>query len=209
MEETHCGFCTNPLPLLLLALLLGSGHGASPESSGPAPSCRRHHFVLVHGSCHGAWSWYRLTALLRSSGHVVTALDLAASGIDPRQARSLRSISDYHEPLTDFMASLNSSRRVVLVGHSLGGLAVAQAMERFPDKISVAVFVSALMPGPSLNVSTLTNEVCVCLSLDFFFQNFIMKIKINKNSKFRISFGYFLKGFGQIIKLLSSIYSTV
>ncbi|EXB63678.1 hypothetical protein L484_027021 [Morus notabilis] len=35
------------------------------------------HFVLVHGSCHGGWSWYKLVPLLKSAGHAVTALDLA------------------------------------------------------------------------------------------------------------------------------------
>ncbi|OWM66288.1 hypothetical protein CDL15_Pgr013505 [Punica granatum] len=40
--------------------------------------------------------------------------------------------------------------RVVLVGHSMGGAAVAMAMERFPEKIVVAVFAAAMMPGPDL-----------------------------------------------------------
>lgn len=117
------------------------------------------HLVLVHGSCHGAWSWYKLVALIKSSGHKVTALDLAASGVDPRRPNELRSISDYFRPLTDFMMSLPAHERVVLVGHTLGGLAISQAMEKFPWKISVAVFVTALMPGPSPNISTLNREV--------------------------------------------------
>ncbi|XP_012072533.1 salicylic acid-binding protein 2-like [Jatropha curcas] len=116
------------------------------------------HFVLIHGACHGAWSWYKLIALLNSSGHNVTAIDLAASGIDLRQVNDLRSISDYHRPLMELMESLPENEKVILVGHSLGGLAISQAMERFPHKISVAVFVTALMPGPSLNISTLNNE---------------------------------------------------
>ncbi|KAJ9704930.1 hypothetical protein PVL29_003134 [Vitis rotundifolia] len=116
------------------------------------------HFVLVHGSCHGAWSWYKIVALLKSSGHKVTALDLAASGINPKQVGDLRSISEYFQPLRDFMESLPADERVVLVGHSLGGLAISQAMEKFPEKVSVAVFVTASMPGPTLNISTLNQE---------------------------------------------------
>ncbi|XP_050365976.1 methyl jasmonate esterase 1-like [Argentina anserina] len=116
------------------------------------------HFVLVHGSCHGAWSWYKIVNLMRSSGHNVTAIDLAASGIDPQQANDLHSISDYFKPLTDFMEALPRNERVILVGHSSGGLAISQAMELFPSKISLAVFVAALMPGPNLNISTLQQE---------------------------------------------------
>ncbi|OMO74180.1 hypothetical protein CCACVL1_16916 [Corchorus capsularis] len=119
------------------------------------------HFVLVHGSCHGSWSWYKLVPLLKSGGHNVTAIDLAGSGVDPQQVNTLRSISDYIKPLRDFMESLPDQQKVVLVGHSLGGLAISQAMERFPHKISVAVFVTALMPGPTLNISTLTERAYI------------------------------------------------
>ena len=52
------------------------------------------HFVLVHGSCHGGWSWYKLVPLLKSAGHNVTAIYLAGSGVDPRQVSNLTSISD-------------------------------------------------------------------------------------------------------------------
>ena len=45
------------------------------------------------------------------------------------------------------MVALPSHERVILVSHSLGGMAISQAMEYFPSKISVAVFVTALMPG--------------------------------------------------------------
>ncbi|XP_021286325.1 methylesterase 3-like [Herrania umbratica] len=41
------------------------------------------------------------------------------------------------------MASLPLEEKVI-VGHCLGGLAISQAMERFPEKISVAVFVATI-----------------------------------------------------------------
>ena len=119
----------------------------------------KQHFVLVHGACHGAWSWYKIVALLKSSGHKVTALDLTASGINPKLIGDLRSISEYFRPLRDFMESLPAEERVVLVGHSLGGLVISQAMENFPDKISVAAFVTAAMLGPAFNIYTLKQEV--------------------------------------------------
>ncbi|XP_057965180.1 methyl jasmonate esterase 1-like isoform X2 [Malania oleifera] len=117
------------------------------------------HFVLVHGAGHGAWCWFKLVPLLRSYGHNVTTMDLAASGIDPRQLEDVRSTSDYFQPLTDFMAALPPSERVVLVAHSYGGIGISLAMERFPEKIAVAVFVTALMPGPSQNITELANRV--------------------------------------------------
>ncbi|XP_049350438.1 methyl jasmonate esterase 1-like [Solanum verrucosum] len=110
-------------------------------------------FVLVHTLGHGAWSWYKIVALMTSSGHNVTAIDLGASAINPKQALEIPHFSDYLSPLMEFMASLPAGKKVVLVGHSLGGFAISKAMETFPQKISVAVFLSALMPGPILNVT--------------------------------------------------------
>ncbi|KAJ4964002.1 hypothetical protein NE237_023941 [Protea cynaroides] len=110
---------------------------------------KKHHFVLVHGSCHGAWCWYELATLLKSHGHRVTAPDLTASGINLKPLEEIRSISDYFQPLMEVMDSLPPDDKVIVVGHSMGGLSVAAAMESFPHKISAAVFASALMPGPN------------------------------------------------------------
>jgi len=37
-------------------------------------------FVLVHGSCHGGWSWKKLSPILRKSQHEVYALTLTELG---------------------------------------------------------------------------------------------------------------------------------
>lgn len=119
------------------------------------------HFVLVHGSCFGAWSWYKLVPLLKSAGHMVTPIDLAASGINLLHATDVRSFSDYSKPLMDIMESIPSHQRVILVGHSSGGAVISQAMEHFPEKVSVGVFLSSAMPGPALNYSVIAKKVCM------------------------------------------------
>ncbi|KAI4376008.1 hypothetical protein MLD38_013809 [Melastoma candidum] len=118
----------------------------------------RDHFVLVHGAGHGAWCWFKLIPLLRSSGQRVTALDMAASGIDTQEANNLRSVADYFQPLADFMATLPLNEKVILVGHSYGGFGLTYSMELFPEKIAAAVFVTAIMPGPTLNASTVNQK---------------------------------------------------
>ncbi|KAF8404279.1 hypothetical protein HHK36_009161 [Tetracentron sinense] len=105
------------------------------------------HFVLVHGACHGAWCWHKLVTLLKLAGHKATALDLGASGINPKRIDEIVSISDYLQPLMEFLASLPQEEKVILAGHSFGGFCVSLAMERFPGNISVAVFVTAFMPS--------------------------------------------------------------
>ncbi|KAI4325853.1 hypothetical protein MLD38_031217 [Melastoma candidum] len=119
---------------------------------------KSHHFVLVHGACHGAWCWYKVSALLRSSGHRVSALDMEASGIHPKQVRDVGSMADYVRPLMEFMDGVEEGDKVVLVGHSMGGIPVSMALESFPEKVSVAVYAAALMTGPSLSRASITQE---------------------------------------------------
>nr|XP_043608791.1 salicylic acid-binding protein 2-like [Erigeron canadensis] len=104
------------------------------------------HFVLVHGLCHGAWCWFKLKPLLEAAGHRVSAFDLSASGTNIKSIQQVTTFSDYTMPLLDFMATIPPEEKVVLVGHSLGGLNIALAMEQFPEKVSVAVFLTAFMP---------------------------------------------------------------
>ncbi|KAJ8441934.1 hypothetical protein Cgig2_020079 [Carnegiea gigantea] len=135
--------------VILISVVLAGVYAASYDQS--------KHFVLVHGGCLGAWSWYKMVPLLKSHGHDVTAIDLAASGINFLRANKLRTISDYTKPLVDFMESM-----VILVGHSYGGAAISQAMELFPHKITVAVFLTAAMPGPSLPFSLIFQQIWIC-----------------------------------------------
>ncbi|CAN1814200.1 Polyneuridine-aldehyde esterase [Linum perenne] len=116
------------------------------EKAAAAGNNNKQHFVLVHGAAHGAWCWYKLIPLLKSNGHRVTALDLGACGTNPKQLDEIYTISDYAEPLMEFMAALSGDERVVLVAHSFGGYIISLAMEKFEKKVVVAVYVTALMP---------------------------------------------------------------
>ncbi|PON54032.1 Alpha/beta hydrolase fold [Parasponia andersonii] len=127
-----------------------------------------------------------MATLLESTGHHVTTLDLIGSGINMSRVRQVNgSLVDYIKPLIDFMASLPpTAAKVVLVGHSLGGLSIFLAMERFPNKISAAVFVTALMPGPNLSFLTISKEDFVlALSLVRAFPLFNDKELVLKQAK--------------------------
>ncbi|MFS7955839.1 putative alpha/beta hydrolase-1 [Helianthus anomalus] len=113
----------------------------------PTTTSTRNHLVLVHGLCHGAWCWYKVMTDLRSAGHRVSAVDLGGSGVHPSRPDEITTFSDYIHPLIRFLESLSADERVVLVGHSYGGLAISLAMERFPQIVSVAVFITAYMPN--------------------------------------------------------------
>ncbi|CAN1803229.1 Methyl jasmonate esterase 1 [Linum perenne] len=124
------------------------------------------HFVLVHGACHGAWCWYKVSAELKRAGHEVTTLDLAACGINPKRFEDVHSLVEYSEPLLTFLGSLGDKDKVVLVAHSMSGFSLCIAMERFPGKISVAVFVGATMLGPDLPYDVVAEEMNMSQDLE-------------------------------------------
>ncbi|XP_010422857.1 PREDICTED: alpha-hydroxynitrile lyase [Camelina sativa] len=107
---------------------------------------RKHHFVLVHNAFHGAWIWYKLKPLLESAGHRVTAVELSASGIDPRPIQAVNTFDEYSKPLIETLKSLPENERVILVGSSFGGINIALAADIFPAKIKVLVFLNAFLP---------------------------------------------------------------
>lgn len=123
------------------------GHISHPiGDDGVDPS--KYHFVLVHGFGGGAWGWYKVRTLLEASGFQVTCLDLKASGINLSPLESVHSFDDYTQPLTHFFehySPTHSHNKVILVGHSAGGLNVTDATYKFADKIGVAVYVAATM----------------------------------------------------------------
>lgn len=108
---------------------------------------QKKHFVLVHGACHGAWTWYKIKPLLEEAGHRVTVLDMAGAGVNRKAIQEVKSLVEYSEPLLKTMSScVGQNEKVILVGHSFGGMSLAMAMEKFPDKIEASVFLTAFAP---------------------------------------------------------------
>ncbi|PHT55239.1 Salicylic acid-binding protein 2 [Capsicum baccatum] len=103
-------------------------------------------FILVPGSCHGVWCWYKLKPLLEVAGHKVTTLDMAAFGIDLRKIEQLRTLDDYTLTFMELMELPPQEERAILVGHSFGGTNLTINMEKYPQKIYVVVFLAAFLP---------------------------------------------------------------
>ncbi|KAI8535187.1 hypothetical protein RHMOL_Rhmol10G0154300 [Rhododendron molle] len=111
------------------------------------------HFVATHGMCHGAWVWHKVKPQMEAAGHQFTAVDLSACGANPKKLDEVHSLYDYTKPLLEVLASLPPDDKVVLVGHSGGGIAATVAIEKYPWKISLDIFLTGIMPdtehGPS------------------------------------------------------------
>ncbi|MBS2011392.1 MAG: alpha/beta fold hydrolase [Deltaproteobacteria bacterium] len=106
-------------------------------------------FVLVHGAFADARAFDAVRPLLEARGHRVVAADLPGHGSDATPARDV-SFAKYVDAVQALVEAQPSP--VVLVGHSMAGMVVAQVAERVPAKVRQLVFVAAYLPksGQSL-----------------------------------------------------------
>lgn len=111
-------------------------------------------FVLVHGAFHGAWCWDGITGELEARGHTVEAPDLPGSGEDSTPVAEV-TLDAYAERICDALGA--SSEPAVLVGHSMGGVAITQAAARCPERIASLVYVCAFLPDVGQSLIDLTH----------------------------------------------------
>jgi len=102
-------------------------------------------FLLVHGSWHGAWCWERVLPHLRERGHEALAIDLPAHGDDPTPAYRA-TLGGYSSRIRKAAGGLGG--RPILVGHSMGGLAITQAAADDPGAFSGLIYLCAFLPLP-------------------------------------------------------------
>jgi pimeloyl-ACP methyl ester carboxylesterase len=101
-------------------------------------------FVLVHGAWHGGWCWRRVTAILRSAGHVVFAPTLTGSGERVHLTRDGLTIEDFATDIVNVIAA-EELNDVILVGHSFGGNPVSAVADRVPERLRHLVYVDTLV----------------------------------------------------------------
>jgi pimeloyl-ACP methyl ester carboxylesterase len=108
-------------------------------------------FLLVHGAWMDQRCWSQSAASLRDKSHTVVTFDLAGHGTDATGLADV-SLARYVEQTLQKAASLGAGK-VVLVGHSMGGIVISQAAEEEPERFSRLVYVAAYLPtsGQSLN----------------------------------------------------------
>lgn len=99
-------------------------------------------FLLIHGSCHGAWCWRDTVPALEALGQSARAIDLPGHGQDTTPAEEV-TLDLYAEAILDAIDT-----PVTLVGHSMGGYPITRAATLAPEKIARLIYVCAYVPMP-------------------------------------------------------------
>ncbi|MGG6895471.1 alpha/beta fold hydrolase [Rhizobium sp. BR 315] len=123
-------------------------------------------FVLVHGGWHNRSAWNRITPILEASGFAALTLDLPGAGANAIAPTSLNrhpfdagAFATERSPVADVTqeerteavvalveeAASRADGRVILVGHSAGGMTISAVAERVPDLLLAVVYLAGFM----------------------------------------------------------------
>jgi pimeloyl-ACP methyl ester carboxylesterase len=113
--------------------------------------------VLIHGWACNENYWNAQTPALTAAHYTVVLVDLAGHGASGKN-RTDWSMGNYGEDVASVVRQL-PQRRVVLVGHSMGGLVALEATRRIGDRVIGIVAVDALKsvgqpPMPQQQIKT-------------------------------------------------------
>jgi pimeloyl-ACP methyl ester carboxylesterase len=101
-------------------------------------------FVIVHGAFGGGWEWTGVAAALRAVGHAVFTPTL--TGMGERSHLGPEVGLGTHVQDVVGLLEFEDLWNVVLCGASYGGMAVTAAADRVPDRVSLVVYIDALVP---------------------------------------------------------------
>lgn len=108
-------------------------------------SSRQLTFVLVHGAWHGGWCYGRVVERLHRAARRVFTPTLSGLGdrshLFSRKIRLTTHVSDVVN-----LIRWEQLKRVVLVGHSYGGMVITGVADQVPESIASLVYLDAFLP---------------------------------------------------------------
>jgi pimeloyl-ACP methyl ester carboxylesterase len=109
--------------------------------------------VITRSYGHGGWCFDDLAARLRAAGHEVHALTL--TGLEEDGSAAGVNLETHVAETTRVVEGLD---RVVLVGHSYGGMVVSGVADRVPAHVDSVVYLDALVPRDGENSWALVDD---------------------------------------------------
>ncbi len=138
-------------------------------------------FLLIHGAWHDEHTWSNILPSIEKAGYAATALTLPGAGKTAKNPQSYNASpfnpktyatepspnATVTQEMRDAAAlaeikklQARGNGKVILVGHSLGGLTVSSVAEQYPDEVSAVVYVAAfLLPKGIPAVAMILSEI--------------------------------------------------
>ena len=143
------------ISLLLSAVFTVFSCSSCAKSDEPT-TVKSHTYVLVHGAWQAPYVWNAVRSDLESKGNKVIVVELPGHGNDQTPAHTL-SLDVYRDKVADAISKADG--KVILVGHSMGGMVITSVAEKIPSRISKLVYIGAFLPasGQSLGELAMTD----------------------------------------------------
>ncbi|MGO6740173.1 alpha/beta fold hydrolase [Rhizobium leguminosarum] len=130
-------------------------------------------YVFVHGGWHNQSAWNKVTPILEAEGHTVLTLDLPGAGANTIAPKSfgarpfdLAAFAAEPSPIADVtqdertravVASVKEAAsvgdgKVILVGHSAGGMTISAVAEQVPELLVAVVYIAGFMVPNGLSL---------------------------------------------------------
>jgi pimeloyl-ACP methyl ester carboxylesterase len=109
-------------------------------------------YVLVHGAWQAPYAWDAVRTDLEKQGHKVIVVQLPGHGTDNTPAHTL-SIDAYRDKVVEAIGTVQE--KVILVGHSMGGMVITSVAEQIPSRISKLVYIGAFLPASGQSIGDL------------------------------------------------------
>jgi pimeloyl-ACP methyl ester carboxylesterase len=129
---------------LLLSAAVALSTFASCSNNDEALVATSQTYVLVHGAWQAPYVWEAVRSDLTAKGNKVIVVELPGHGTDMTPAHTL-TLDVYRDKVIEAMAKADG--KVILVGHSMGGMVVTHVAEKVPSKISKLVYIGAFLPA--------------------------------------------------------------
>src|SRR5215216_1415799 len=136
------------------------------DEEGSTMSATEAAFVLVHGGWHNRSTWDRVTPILEANGFAALTLDLPGAGVNARAPTSSGrrpfdpdAFAAERSPIAGVTqeertqavialvkeAASRYDGKVILVGHSAGGMTISAVAERVPNLLLAVVYIAGFM----------------------------------------------------------------
>lgn len=122
------------------------------ENTTPQPASKTNTYVLVHGAWQAPYVWDAVRTDLEKKGNKVVVVELPGHGSDMTPTHTL-SIDAYSNKVIEEMNKVDG--KVILVGHSMGGMVVTNVAEKAASKINKLVYIGAFLPTTGQSIGDL------------------------------------------------------
>jgi pimeloyl-ACP methyl ester carboxylesterase len=112
-------------------------------------------YVLVHGAWQAPYVWKTVSEDLQKQGNRVITVELPGHGNDNTPTYTL-SQDVYRDKVIEALSQVNG--KVILVGHSMGGMVITNVAEKVPSRINKLVYIGAFLPASGQALVDLANS---------------------------------------------------